>query len=131
MFADQIKNERIRLGLTQARAAALLGVSKSVIEKWEAETRNPLKITISHDQDSIDPSATYADEQFEEVRAALEAEYETAILAEYPEAEIDFGGTDTTYAIRVTGTGMDDSSEIEDNVQHICETVFETGKFWL
>jgi len=95
------------------------------------KTQKKMKITISHDQDSIDPSATYADEQFEEVRAALEAEYETAILAEYPEAEIDFGGTDTTYAIRVTGTGMDDSSEIEDNVQHICETVFETGKFWL
>lgn len=90
-----------------------------------------MKITISHDQDSIDPSATYSDEQFVEVRKALEAEYEKAILAEYPEAEIDLGGTDTTYAIRVTETGMDDPSEIEDNVQSICETVFETGDFWL
>lgn len=90
-----------------------------------------MKITISHDQGSIDPSATYSDEQFAEVRKALEAEYEKAILAEYPESEIDFIGTDTTYAIRVTGTGMDDPSEIEENVQSICERVFETGNFWI
>lgn len=90
-----------------------------------------MKITISHDQEGIDPSATYTNEQFVAVRKALEAEYEKAILAEYPEAEIDFGGTDTTYAIRVTETGMDDPSEIEDNVQSICETVFATGDFWL
>jgi DNA-binding transcriptional regulator YiaG len=45
MFADQIKNERERLGLTQAGAAALLGVSKSVIEKWESGQRTPLEIT--------------------------------------------------------------------------------------
>ena len=90
-----------------------------------------MKITISHDQDSIDPSATYSDEQFAQVRNALEAEYEKAILTEYPEAEIDFSGTDTTYAIRVTCTGMDDPSEIEENVQHICETVYETGNFWM
>ena len=90
-----------------------------------------MKITIGHDQDSIDPSATYSDEQFAEVRKALEAEYEKSILAEYPEAEIDFSGTDTTYAIRVTGTGMDDPSGIEENVQSICESVFEAGNFWI
>lgn len=90
-----------------------------------------MKITISHDQDSIDPSATYSDEQFVEVKAALESEYEKAILAAYPDAEIDFGGSDTTYAIRVTGTGMDDPNEIEQDVQSICGSVFETGNFWV
>lgn len=44
-FADTIKLERERLGLTQAGVASLLGVSKSVIEKWEAGTRTPLEIT--------------------------------------------------------------------------------------
>lgn len=44
-FAVTIKQERKRLGITQAQAASLLGVSKSVIEKWEAETRAPLEIT--------------------------------------------------------------------------------------
>jgi hypothetical protein len=90
-----------------------------------------MKIIISHDQSSIDPSAVYSDEQFVEVREALEAEYEKAILAEYPDAEIELGGTDTTYAIRVTGTGMDDPSEIEENVQGICEIIFEIGNFWI
>ena len=37
-FADQLKQERERLGITQAQAASLLNVSKSVIEKWEAGT---------------------------------------------------------------------------------------------
>jgi transcriptional regulator with XRE-family HTH domain len=44
-FASTIKQERERLGLTQAQAASLLSVSKSVIEKWEADTRTPLEIT--------------------------------------------------------------------------------------
>ena len=90
-----------------------------------------MKITISHTQESIDPSATYSDEQFVEIRNALETEYEKAILIEYPEAEIDFSGTNTTYAVRVTETGMDDPSKIEEDVQHICETVFEIGTFFI
>ncbi len=44
-FDEQLKSERERLGLTQAGAAALLGVSKSVIEKWESGQRTPLEIT--------------------------------------------------------------------------------------
>lgn len=44
-FAATIKQERERLGITQAQAASLLGVSKSVIEKWEADTRTPLAVT--------------------------------------------------------------------------------------
>ena len=44
-YADQLKQERERLGITQAQAADLLNVSKSVIEKWEADTRTPLDIT--------------------------------------------------------------------------------------
>jgi hypothetical protein len=89
-----------------------------------------MKITITHDQSSIDPSATCSDEQFEQVRQALEAEYELAILAEYPNAEIEFAVSSDTYAIRVTESGMDDPSDIEDNVQRICECVYETGNFW-
>jgi DNA-binding transcriptional regulator YiaG len=44
-FAHLLKTERARLGLTQAQAAALLDVSKSVLEKWETTARTPLKIT--------------------------------------------------------------------------------------
>jgi len=44
-FADQLKQERERLGLTQAQAASLLSVSKSVLAKWEIDDRTPLSIT--------------------------------------------------------------------------------------
>lgn len=44
-FPKKLLSERERLGLTQAGAAALLGVSKSVIEKWENGSRTPLDIT--------------------------------------------------------------------------------------
>ena len=35
-FANQLKQERQRLSLTQAEGAAILEVSKSALEKWEA-----------------------------------------------------------------------------------------------
>jgi hypothetical protein len=112
--------------------ARLIGCScRQQTRRRKLKTKMKMKITISHDQESIDPSATYPEDQFAEVRNALEADYEKAILAVYPESEIDFSGTDATYAIVVTETGMDDPSEIEKNVQNICESVFETGNFWI
>jgi transcriptional regulator with XRE-family HTH domain len=44
-FAEQIRKERERLGITQAQAASLLDVSKSVLAKWEIDDRTPLTIT--------------------------------------------------------------------------------------
>jgi hypothetical protein len=90
-----------------------------------------MKITITHDQSTIDPSATYSEAEFAEVQKRLETEYKRAIKTEYPGAEIDFAGTDTTYSIHVTDTGLDDPREIEADIQGICERVFETGLFWL
>lgn len=43
-FADQLKSERTRLGLSQAELAALLEVSKSAVEKWEYGTKTPISI---------------------------------------------------------------------------------------
>ena len=43
-FADQLKSERSRLGLSQAELAALLDVSKSAVEKWEYGTKTPISI---------------------------------------------------------------------------------------
>jgi len=40
-FADKLKTERQRLSLTQAEAAAILEVSKSALEKWEAAQKTP------------------------------------------------------------------------------------------
>jgi hypothetical protein len=90
-----------------------------------------MKITIRHDQSSIDPSATYNEEQFVQVKESLEREYRKAILAEYPDAEIEFEESTDTKSIVVKTSGLDDPSEIEDNIQRITDSVFETGLFWL
>lgn len=44
-FPEKLKAERARTGLFQSEAAALLGVSKSAIEKWEAGTKTPAPVT--------------------------------------------------------------------------------------
>ena len=40
-FSTQLKNERTRLGLTQAEAGVILSTSKSWVEKAEYSTRDP------------------------------------------------------------------------------------------
>ena len=84
-----------------------------------------MKITISHNSASIDPSAVYSDELFAEVQKRLESEYTKAIFAIYPEAEIDFNNDDNG---GIAITNADDDVRYE--VQTICESVFETGMFW-
>ena len=84
-----------------------------------------MKITISHNSASIDPSAVYTDELFAEVQKRLESEYTKAIFAIYPEAEIDFNNDDNG---GIAITNADDDVRYE--VQTICESVFETGMFW-
>jgi transcriptional regulator with XRE-family HTH domain len=44
-FSAQLKSERKRLGLTQLQAAEMLGVSQSVLEKWERVVITPKPIT--------------------------------------------------------------------------------------
>lgn len=44
-FAEQLKRQRQRLGLTQSEAAELLEVSASWVDKAEREIRTPIKIT--------------------------------------------------------------------------------------
>lgn len=44
-FAEQLKGQRQRLGLTQSEAAGLLEVSASWVDKAEREIRTPIKIT--------------------------------------------------------------------------------------
>jgi len=90
-----------------------------------------MKIIIRHDQNSIDPSATCTDDQFPQIKSALEREYTKAILSEYPDADIDFEDSNDTHWLVVKNSGLDDPSEIHFNIQRITETVFETGLFWI
>ena len=89
-----------------------------------------MKILIRHTQDSIDPSGSYSDEQFPEVRESLEKEYSKALEKEFPGVEIDFEDSSDTYSIVVSDLGDEDPADAETEVQRICETVFETGLFW-
>lgn len=44
-FAQRLKNERTRTGLTQEQTAHVLDQSKSIVEKWERGERTPTMIT--------------------------------------------------------------------------------------
>jgi len=90
-----------------------------------------MNITIKHSQNTIDPNATYSDEQFEEVLESLEREYERELKNVYPHAEINFEREDYCgSSILVTDTGLDDPSDDAFEIQRICELVYETGNFW-
>lgn len=43
-FAEKLKAERLRLGLTQAECAELLEISKRALEEWESGNRVPLVV---------------------------------------------------------------------------------------
>jgi len=87
-----------------------------------------MKITVYHNQNTIDPAAIYSDEDFAEVIESLEAEYKKEFLKEFPHAEIDFVNEDNTHSFVITGMERQDDEGLE--VQHILERVFETGNFW-
>ena len=86
-----------------------------------------MKITIYHNQNTIDPSATYSDDSFPAVMASLEAEYTREILKAFPEAEVKFVHEDNTHSHTISGLPQEDEGY---EVQHIMETVYETGNFW-
>ena len=44
-FADQLKQERERLGITQAQAAAIVDVPKRTYVEWEMENTTPCAVT--------------------------------------------------------------------------------------
>jgi hypothetical protein len=87
-----------------------------------------MKITIYHNQNTIDPSATYSDDSFPAVMASLEAEYTREILKAFPEAEVEFVHEDSTHGHVISGLERQEDEGYE--VQHIMETVYEAGNFW-
>lgn len=87
-----------------------------------------MKITIIHDEWSIDPHATYAPEEFPAVRESLEREYTKAITKAFPDAVVYFesGSGLSAYCLRVEG-----GEEHFSTVQTILDDVWSTGNFWL
>ena len=94
-------------------------------------TTAQIRITISHDQSSIDPSAIYTNDQFVTVRDSLEAAYTAAILAKFPASEIEFDHSNDS-KIEVFAVGSDEPQDhTRFDIQRICEEVFATGLFWI
>ena len=55
---------------------------------------------------------------------------ERELKKEFPEAEIDALIEPGTYWFTVSAAEVENQSEIEDTIQRIGETVYETGNFW-
>lgn len=94
-----------------------------------------MKITITHDQSTIDPSGTYSDEDFQLVLAAYEKEIKQELLKNCPDAEIEFVNGNNSYCVRVDpGSQWADPGVLfgmEDALTHIISDVYATGNFWL
>lgn len=61
VFADNLKKERIRAGLTQADLAEILHVKKSTISLWETGTRSPDILRLIEIAKALHVSAERAD----------------------------------------------------------------------
>lgn len=87
-----------------------------------------MKITIIHDESSIDPHATYTPGEFPVVRESLEREYTKALAKAFPDAMVYFesGSGPIKYCLKVEG-----GEEHISTVQTILEDVWATGIFWL
>lgn len=90
-----------------------------------------MKITIYYTESSVDPAATVPADQIDETLTSLEGEYQAAILASFPDAEIDFRREDNTYGHEITDIDGEDYDEAMREVQDILEGVYETGNFWV
>ncbi len=93
-----------------------------------------MKITINHDQCSIDPSGTYPDRDFQLVKAAYEKELEVEISKAFPKAEIVFvcGGS-RCIKVEFPEHWVEPMEiwEFEDEITNIVADVYATGNFWL
>lgn len=90
-----------------------------------------MNITIYHTESSVDPAATVSADQIDETLSNLERQYEAAILAAYPGAEINFRREDTIYGHKIDGLDYDAHKDAMREVQDILEQVYEAGDFWI
>ena len=81
-----------------------------------------MKITISHNQSSLDPAGIISDSGFPAFLATLQHRYATAITAAYPDAEVEFQDSADPTGVRVTN----DDDIITDDVERITAREYET-----
>jgi hypothetical protein len=89
---------------------------------------NNMKITLIQCAADLDPENTTSDPD-----ASLDAyiaEVSSELRKEFPDCEIEHSDDSGTYSFRLTEYDGDDYYEVEDTIQRITETVYETGNFW-
>lgn len=59
LIKDRVKNERLRLGLTQPELAKILNVSKQTVSNWEKGHRIPDAMTLNQLADIFDCTIDY------------------------------------------------------------------------
>jgi hypothetical protein len=90
-----------------------------------------MTITIYHTESSVSPIMPILTDDIEETLTNLERQYEAAILAAYPGAEINFRRKDNTYGHEITGIDGDSYDDAMREVQDIMEQVYLAGNFWI
>jgi hypothetical protein len=93
-------------------------------------TKN-MTITIFHTESSVDPAATVSADLIDETITNLESQYEAAIIAMYPGAQVNFRREDNTYGHEIDGLDYDAHEDAMREVQDILEQVYEAGDFWI
>jgi len=105
----------------------------------QKEKTNMTTIKIHNTEDGFDPSGELTPEQYDENLTAFECAVRDEIVVNYPDAEVEFF-RDGDYGAPVGGLSVDtalssvgypEEWELESDIQRICETVWETGLFWL
>ena len=90
-----------------------------------------MTITIFHTESSVDPAATVSADLIDETITNLESQYEAAIIAMYPGAQVNFRREDNTYGHEIDGLDHDAHNDAMCEVQDILEQVYEAGDFWI
>lgn len=78
-----------------------------------------MKVIITHDQNSIDPSESMTDSDFNQFVEKLENEYSAAITSKYPDAVITFNRQNCS------NVSVPECQETQTDVSDICERVFD------
>ena len=93
--------------------------------------KSKMKITLWHDQYSLDPNGTVPEEEIDSVMNRVEELYQAALLKEWPEAEVDFRREDTLRdSIEVDGVDWETYDEVVWEASLILSAVYEAGEFW-
>ena len=90
-----------------------------------------MTITIYHTASSVSPIMPILTDDIEETLTNLERQYEAAIIAMYPGAEVNFRREDNTYGHEIDGLDYDAHKDAMREVQDILEQVYDAGDFWI